>query len=205
MDTKILKELEAAYSEELNLVAGDLGALEVAVKTKVEQLGQGLLQLLVQRQPNGYEGSSISCNCDGSKRFAWHRAKDFNTIFGWIKIRLAHYHCWQCDASLVPYDIDSGLEPGQLSPGLARACRLLAVDDSFEQTSRKFERLFGQKVSPNTIDRLTHRVATVPLQQADQELADFQRNRYIPKAQITPKRLYVAADGTTVHEDRWLV
>ena len=52
MDTKILKELEAAYSEELNLVAGDLGALEAAVKTKVEQLGQGLLLLLVQRQPN---------------------------------------------------------------------------------------------------------------------------------------------------------
>ena len=43
MDTKILEELEAAYSEELNLVAGDLGALEAAVKTKMEQLGQGLL------------------------------------------------------------------------------------------------------------------------------------------------------------------
>ena len=40
MDIIILKELEAAYSEELNLFAGDLGALEAAVKTKMEQLGQ---------------------------------------------------------------------------------------------------------------------------------------------------------------------
>ena len=38
MDTKILKELEAAYSEELNLVAGDLGALEAEVKTKNDRL-----------------------------------------------------------------------------------------------------------------------------------------------------------------------
>lgn len=204
MDTKITDELEEAYSEELNLVAGDLGALEQAVRAKMQQLGQGLLQRLVQRQPNGYKGSSISCNCGGSKRFVGHRAKDINTIFGWIKIRRAYYHCHYCGASLVPYDIDSGLGPGQLSPGLAKVCCLLAVDDSFEQTSRKIEQLFGQKVSPNTIERLTHQVGTVLLQQADQELADLQRNRYIPKAQITPERLYIAADGTTVHEtDGW--
>ena len=206
MDTKILEELEEAYSKELSLVSGDLGTLEAAVKTKMEQLGRGLLQRLVQRQPNGYKGSSISCNCGGSKRFVGYRDKDFNTIFGWIKIRRAYYHCRHCGASLAPYDIDSGLGPGQLSPGLARACCLLAVDDSFEQTSRKIEQLFGQKVSTNTIERLTHQVGTVFLQQADQELADFQSNRYIPRAQITPRRLYIAADGTTVHEiDGWHV
>ncbi len=204
MDTKILEELEAACSEELNLVTGDLGALEQAVRAKMQELGQGLLQRLVQRQPNGYEGSCMPCNCGGSKRFVGHRAKDVNTLFGWIKVRRAYYHCRHCGDSLVPYDIDSGLGPGQLSPGLAKACCLLAVDDSFEQTSRKIEQLFGQKVSPNTIDRLTHQVGAVLLQQADQELIDFQSNRHIPKAQITPKRLYIAADGTTVHEiDGW--
>ncbi|MHC4487260.1 MAG: hypothetical protein ACYS4T_19015 [Planctomycetota bacterium] len=118
MDTKILEELEAAYSEELNLVAGDLGALEAAVKTKMEQLGQGLLQRLVQRQRNGYNGSSISCNCGGSKRFVGHRAKDINTIFGWIKVRRAYYHCRHCGVSLVPYDIDSGLGSGVVSVSL---------------------------------------------------------------------------------------
>jgi len=49
MDTRILEELEAAYCEELNLLAGDLGALEQAVGAKMRQLGQGLLQRLVQR------------------------------------------------------------------------------------------------------------------------------------------------------------
>ena len=53
-DTKILEELEAAYAaEELNLVASNLRALEAAVKAKMQQVGQGLLQRLVQRHPMG--------------------------------------------------------------------------------------------------------------------------------------------------------
>jgi hypothetical protein len=204
MDTKILEELEATYSEELNSLAGDLGALEQAVRAKMQQLGQGLLQRLVRRQRNGYRGSSILCDCGRSKRFVGHRAKNVNTIFGWIRIERAYYHCRHCGVGLAPYDIDSGLGSGQLSAGLAKACCLLAVDDSFEQTSRKIEQLFGRSVSPNTIDRLAHQVGGVVLQQQDQELVDFQKDRQIPKAQVTAKRLYVAADGTTVHEiDGW--
>lgn len=204
MDTKILEELEAAYSEELDLLAGDLGALEQAVNAKIRQLGQGLLQRLVRRQANGYKGSSMFCNCGGSKRFVGHRAKNINTIFGWITIERAYYHCQHCGLGLAPYDIDSGLGSGQLSPGLANACCLLAVDDSFEQTSRKIDSLFGRKVSANTIDRLTHQVGAVLLNQQDQELADFHSDREPPEAQVTPDRLYIAADGTTVHEaDGW--
>lgn len=204
MDTKILKELEAAYSEEFNLVADDFGALEQAIKAKMEQLGRGLLQRVVQRQPHGYQGSSVCCDCGGSKRFVGHRAKDIHTLFGWITIRRAYYHCRGCGASLAPYDLESGLGSGPLSPGLAKACSLLAVDDSFEQTSRKTEQLLGQKVSPNTIERLTHQVGTFLVQQGDQALRDFQTSRSVPKARVTPKKLYIAADGTTVHEtDGW--
>ena len=204
MDTKILEELEAAYADELNLAGSDLGALEAAVKDKMQQLGQGLLQRLMQRQPNGYKGSSMACSCGGSKRFVGHRVKDIHSIFGWIKIKRAYYHCPDCHSSYVPYDQASGLGHEQFSPGLARYCCMLAVDDSFEQTSRKIKGIFGQKVSPNTIERLTRQVGTVVLQQAAQQLADFQNNRHILRTQATPKRMYIAADGTTVHEtDGW--
>ena len=200
MDTKILEELEAAYSEEFDLVAGDLGALEQVVRDTMRQLGQGLLQRLVQRQPNGYQGSCMPCPCGGSQRFVGHRAKDVHTVFGWIRVRRAYYYCQDCGASRTPYDSDSGLGPGLLSPGLAKACCLLTVDDSFEQTSRKIEELLGPKVSPNTIERLTHHVGGVLLQQADQALNDFQASRRVPEPRQRPRRLYVAADGTTVHE-----
>ena len=204
MDNKILDELEAAYSEELSLVGNNLGDLETAVRAKMQQLGQGLLQRLVHRQPNGYQGSSLACECGGSKRFADHRGRDIHTIFGWIRITRAYYYCPDCKSSRIPYDQAGGLGTEQISPGLARYCCTLAVDDSFAQTSRKIKELLGQKVSPNTIERLTHQVGTVILQEANQELIDFQSDRHIPESEITPKRLYIAADGTTVHEtDGW--
>lgn len=204
MDTRILEELEAACLQEFSLGTNDLGTLEQTVQAAMRQLGQGLLQRLVQRQPNGYKGSCLPCSCGGSQRFVGHRAKDVHTIFGWIRVRRAYYHCRDCGASLTPYDRDSGLGPGPLSPGLAKACCLLAVDDSFEQTSRKIEELMGPTVSPNTIERLTHHVGGVLVQQADQALSDFQKSRCVPLPRNRPKRLYVAADGTTVHEtDGW--
>ncbi len=58
----------------------------------------------------------------------------------------------------------------------------------------------GPRVSPNTIERLTHHVGGVLLQQADQALNDFQTSRRVPEARQRPRRLYVAADGTTAHE-----
>lgn len=201
MDTRILETLEAAYSEEFDLLSSDLGALEQAIESKMRQLGHGLLQRAVRRQPNGYKGSSIACDCGGSKRFVGHRTKDVHTVLGWIEIGRAYYHCRECGVGVAPYDIDSGLGSGQLSAGLARACCLLAVDDSFEQTARKIEQLFGQKVSSNTIERLSHQVGAVLLRQQDQELVEFQKARKLPHAQVTPGRLYIAADGTTVHEN----
>jgi len=88
---------------------------------------------------------------------------------------------------------------------MAKVCCLLTVDDSFEQSSRKVEHILGQKISSNTIERLAHQVGTVALEEAKQELADFRKSRHVVQSQAAPERLYIASDGTTVHErDGWL-
>jgi hypothetical protein len=204
MDTKILQKLEEAYHEELNLVRGNLGALEAVVEQKMRLLGCGLLQHIVQQQANGYQGSSIVCKCGGQMKFMGHRSKDIHSLFGWIRVKRAYYHCPHCGASLVPYDVASGLGTEQISPGLAKSCCTLAVDDSFEQASQKMEELFGQRVSDDTIERVVHKVGSVISRQQDRDLSNFFDDRCIPEAESHPERLYVAADGTTVHEsDGW--
>ena len=81
---------------------------------------------------------------------------------------------------------------------------MLTVDDSFEQTSRRIERIYGQKVSANTVERVVHQVGAVALKRQDQQLQEFFEHREPPAAELRPNRLYVAADGTTVHEqDGW--
>jgi hypothetical protein len=204
MDTKILEQLEECFAEEIGLAGDDLDGLEEMVKEKLQLLGQGLLQRVVNRGANGYEGSSIPCNCGGSMKFVQHRSKDIHTLFGWITVKRAYYHCRACGISLAPYDKAGGLGGIHLSPALAKACCLLAVDDSFEQSSRKIEALTGQKVSDNTIERVVHQVGSVAQEQQNRQLQRFFEHKQIPESQTEAERLYVGVDGTTVHEtDGW--
>jgi len=204
MCEEIIEQLMETFKQDFELIQEDLGVLEQAVKGKMQLLGQALLQRLVDRRPNGYKGSSIACKCNGAMRFVQHRNKDIHTLFGWIKVSRAYYHCPDCGKSLFPYDVASGLGSEQLSPGLAKACSLLAVDDSFEQTSRKLDELFAQKVSDTTIERVVQQVGSIALQQQDKKLEDFSSGRRFPESEAAPQRLYVSADGTTVHEtDGW--
>lgn len=204
MDTKILAQLEETFAEEITLAGNDLGSLEMFLKEKLQLLGQGLLQRLVNRGANGYKGSSMACKCGGSIKFMQHRSKNIHTLFGWITVKRAYYHCPDCGESLFPYDVASGLGSEQLSAGLAKACCLLAVDDSFEQSSRKIEAIIGQKVSDNTIERVVYQVGSVVQEQQNQQLQRIFEDKQIPKSQTKPERLYVAVDGTTVHEtDGW--
>jgi hypothetical protein len=204
MDNKILEQLEEIFSEEVGLVQHDLGQLEELVTEKMRLLGRGLLQRLVDSGSNGYKGSSIVCNCGGQMKFMGHRSKQIHSLFGWIAIKRAYYHCPRCAVSLVPYDQASGLGAEQISPALAKACCLLTVDDSYAQSSRKVEAFTGQKVSANTIEQIAHRVGSMAAAQQDQQLEEFFKHKEIPEFRVQPERLYIAVDGTTAHEiDGW--
>lgn len=205
MDSRILDLLQECYSEELSLVRGDFQALESVVVALMRDIGQGFLQRIVSEQSNGYKGSSIACSCGGSMRFVGHRSKNIHTTVGWITLKRAYYHCPQCRHSCLPYDQAGGLGSEALSVGLAKACCLLAVDDSFQQSSTKIKELFGEVVSAKTIERVVHQVGAVVLQQHNDELDSLlnDKNKDIPTCDNPPQRLYIAADGTTVHEDTW--
>lgn len=204
MYEEILDQMQELLKDEIKNFNGDFGKLEQAVLAMMMSFGKGLLQRLVDSGVNGSQGSSIPCKCDNSMKFVQHRPRDIHSLFGWIKIKRAYYHCPDCGTGLAPYDKSSGLGSEQLSPGLAKACCLLAVDDSFAQTSRKLEELFGQKVSERTVERVVHQVGSVVLSQQDKELNSFFADRRMPQAEAHPERLYVAADGTTAHEtDGW--
>jgi len=204
MYEQILDQMQELLKDEIENFGGDLGKLEQAVMAMMTSFGKGLLQRLVDKNLNGYKGSSMACECDSSMKFVQHRPRNIHSLFGWIKIKRAYYHCRDCGASLAPYDKSSGLGSEQLSPGLAKACCLLAVDDSFAQTSQKLEELLGRKVSERTVERVVHQVGSVALGQQTQELESFFQEREIPQAEAKPERLYVAVDGTTAHEtDGW--
>jgi hypothetical protein len=201
MNEIIIAQLLDTFKQDFELAQNDLGALEQAVKEKMLLLGRGLLQKLVDSGSHGYQGSSIACQCGDSMKFVQHRPKDIHTILGWIKIKRSYYYCPDCGNSFVPFDKASGLGNEQISPGLAQACCLLAVDDSFQQVSQKIEQLFGQRICDDSVKQVVHKVGSVALQQDNDQLESFFTNRQIPEPQANPQKLYITVDGTTVHED----
>jgi hypothetical protein len=200
----ILDQMQELLKDEIKNFSGDFEKTEQAVTVMVMAFGKDLLQRVVDSARNGYQGSSITCECGRSMKFVQHRARDIHTLFGWIRLKRAYYHCRECRTSLYPYDVVGGLGPEHISPALGKACCLLAVDDSFDQTSRKIEALFGQKVSERTVERVVHQVGSAALRHQRQAFETFSQDRRIPEPQAKPQRLYVAVDGTTAHEtDGW--
>ena len=204
MHEEILDKMQDLLKDEIENFAGDFSKAEIVTMNLLISLGKGLLQRLVGRSNNGYKGSSIVCKCGGSMKFVQYRPRNIQTLLGCITIKRAYYYCSNCGVGTAPYDKVGGLGSEQVSPAMAKACCTLAVDDSFEHTSRKIEELFGQKISDNTIERVVHHVGNVVLAGQNSMLDDFSKDRQIPQAQIKPKRLYICPDGTTVHEkDGW--
>jgi len=204
MDTRIVEVLEACYGEELSLISGDLGALEERVTVLMRQWGQALLQRMVSQGPRGYTGSGRPCACGHWRRFVGYRSKHVHTTVGWIELQRAYYHCSACGTGEYPYDQASGLASELLSAGLAKACCTLAVAGSFAESSRMIEELLGQTVSANTVERLVQRVGSGVADQHRQSVQACLKDHHWPLCETPPKRLYIAADGTTVHErDGW--
>ena len=201
MNEGIIEQLVNTFKHDFELLQDDLGALEQAVQEKMQLLGKGLLQKLLDNGSHGYQGTSIACQCGESMNFIQHRPKNIHTVFGWIKVRRSYYYCPDCGESFVPFDKAGGLGSEQISPGLARACCLLAVDDSYQQVSRKIEQLFGQRVCDDTVKQVVHKVGSAVLQQDKDQLESFFANRQVPDSQAHPQRLYITVDGTTVHQD----
>jgi hypothetical protein len=91
-----------------------------------------------------------------------------------------------------------------MSAALANACCLVATDDSFQQVSKKIERLLGQTVCDDTVRDVVHHTGAVALRRQQERWDNFVKERHIPQAEHKPQRLYICPDGTTVHEkDGW--
>lgn len=122
-------------------------------------------------------------------------------MLGTVTLRRAYYHCRRCRSGTAPYDVNVGMGTEAMSPSLAKAVALLGVDRPFRQAHRLLYELAGQRVSAETIRRLTTRIGTRSVQQEEAAAALMQSCKP-PAADATPQRLYVAVDGVMVRQNK---
>lgn len=202
-DTTIAQDVLTHLMDRGVQLSDDPGQVEQAVLDEVRLIGAQAMELHLGQQNLGYEGSSRACPCGRTQRFVGHRPKQMATLLGSVTVRRAYYHCLDCGASSLPYDERVGLGDGQVSPGLAKSACLLAVQVPFATAAQLLHELTGQRVSERTVERLTHqagRRAAADEEQQAVRMADWKA----PDPEVQPERLYVAVDGTMVHEeDGW--
>jgi len=205
MDSTFLAQLKAEFlAANAALDLNDLAAVEAAVESQGRKWAHAVLSETLAAGKGGYEGTAVSCACGGWARFVGYRTRQIHTCVGWMPLRRAYYHCSLCKRGIVPLDAAWGVDGGTCSAVLARRCCALGVEHSYQKSSRLLEELTGQDVDDRTIGRLVHRVGGHRLAEQDAAFSAFLAEREPPAAQVTPSRLYVSVDGTTVPErDGW--
>ncbi|HHH46877.1 MAG TPA: ISKra4 family transposase [Thiotrichales bacterium] len=181
----------------------DLTQVEATLTQLVRQIGAKAIEQHLASIKLGYQGSAIPCPCGGVQRFVGHRGKQVATLLGTVRIRRAYYRCRACRASALPYDAQAGLGDHAASEGLAQAAALLGMNNPFDQAHRLLYALTGQRLSACTIERITEQVGQQAVEQQRREAAAIESWRS-PPPEVQPERLYVAVDGTMVHQqDGW--
>jgi hypothetical protein len=198
--TEIAEQVLAFVEADGVLRSEDLTQVEAAVLGQVRRIGAKAVELHLGRRKLGYAGAARPCPCGRVQRFVEYRRKVVATPLGTVPIRRAYYRCGHCGASALPYDQQVGLGDSAVSVGLAQGATLLGVQGPFAPAAETLYQLTGQRLSERTVERLTEQVgAVVAAQEAAQAaaIADWRA----PPAEAHPRRLYVAVDGTMVHQE----
>ena len=173
----------------------DLETAEGAVRVGVLAIGARLLAAGVAARGTGKTGAHVACACGGVAPFTRYRAKQVQTVVGWITVRRAAYACPECGRGCCPLDATLGLERDSQSPGVRRlACRF-GARLPFAQAAAELAAAAAIRLSPSTMRTITETVGARREAVVAGEIASAWQHGLPPVAGPPPERLYVAVDG----------
>ena len=176
----------------------DLAAAEARVRDGVRALGARLLGAGLAARGAGQEGPRRPCACGGQAAFEGYRAKEVQTLVGWITLRRAYYHCAACGRGQAPLAGRLGLARDSHSPGVRRRLGRFGARLPFAQAAEELAEAAGVRTSPSTVRVVTEAIGA--RREAELEAAALAawRDGLPPSEAKAPDRLYVALDGPLV-------
>ena len=136
----------------------DLEAAEAAVRDGVLAIGARLLEAGVAARGTGKAGPRRPCPCGGAARFEGYRAKEVQTVVGWITVRRAYYACAACGHGHCPLDAALGLRRDSLSPGVRRLAGRFGALLPFAEAARTLAETARVRLSASTVRTVTEAV-----------------------------------------------
>ena len=144
----------------------------------------------------------IACECGGQLSYQRRRKAKVLSVFDWVEYERSYYAGCQCGRGRAPLDEKLGLEPGQVTAGLAALIGQAGSELAFEYSSRWLEPFLLFRVSENTIRKETHRFGQLQSQREEQLVVQSQDavHLQVRERQETKrlKRIYGSIDGAHV-------
>ena len=128
--------------------------IATALRDMLRQIGAAALGQFLSAAPTT-PAAELPCACGGKLRYQRLRPATVLSVFGRVTYQRAYYAGCLCGKGYAPVDERYGLQPGQVSAGLAELLTLAGVELAFEHSRRWLKGFLLFEVSENTIRQET--------------------------------------------------
>jgi len=185
-------------------VAGEpvtLATLETELRECLRQTGaQALSEFLSTAL--GTPEATVPCACGERLHYQRRRRAVVLSVFGRVDYTRAYYAGCPCGHGKAPLDEHYGIEPGQVSAGLAKLLSLAGVELPFEHSARWLKAFLLFDVSENTVRQETQQMGQLQMEREADLAQQSQDEAYLQtrlrETRQVPQRLYGLIDAGKV-------
>jgi len=145
-----------------------IGDVELAMREGLRQIGQQALTCFLEGADEEAE-PEIPCACGGALKYQRRREATIWSVFGKVVYRRAYYAGCACGKGVAPVDRRYGIEPGQVTSGLAHLLALSGIFKAFDDGRKWLKEFLLFEVSENTVRAETQKMGELQ-RQADEQL-----------------------------------
>lgn len=178
-----------------------LAWIETALRDVLRQVGAEALGQWLSSAQHTPEAER-SCVCGGTLHYQRLRPATVLSVFGRVTYERAYYAGCVCGEGNAPVDDLYGLQPGQVSAGLAELLTLAGVELAFDHSRRWLKGFLLFDVSENTIRQETQALgqeqATHETQLREQSQDPAWVQAHLRTTTPVPTRLYGSLDAAKV-------
>lgn len=192
---------DAAGTAQSNAEIASLSSLETQLRELLRQVGAATVAEFLSTSPEP-PVPELACGCGGQVRYQRQRSAVVLSVFGRVTYQRAYYAGCRCGQGQAPCDQHYGIQPGQVSAGLAKLLSLAGVELAFEHSARWLQAFLLFEISENTIRQETELMGRLQsdyeteLRQQSQSESFLQTRLRSP--QPVPTRLYGSIDAGKV-------
>lgn len=197
--TSLVQGLAQYFAEQTDVTVLEI---ETTLRQLLVELGAQSLGDYLGSQEVRYPPAQCACACGGEAEYQFRRVAKVKSVFDWASYRRAYYVCPACHQGQAPLDQRLGLQPGQVTAGLADLLGVAGVQTSFEEGRHLVERFLLVEVSENTLRKETQGFGQAQAEQEEAWETLSQTPAWLQERLRTvttrPKRLYGSIDGAHV-------